>query len=152
MHTRSTLRLIRLRAPTVLFAAAMLVAGCGKRPSETAPSPQQGQDAEVEVFSAVWPQGAVVPIEVQNHHTLDLTIYVVQSGKSQRVGMATAAKSTFIRLPVRHLGPGNELLLMAHAIGAARRLQSERLVVMPGQRVVWTIDSGFRHQSSAVWE
>jgi hypothetical protein len=152
MRSRSVVRSLRLRAPTVLLAATLLMVGCGKRPPETAPPGQQGQDEEGEAFSALWPQGAVVPIEVQNHHTLDLTIYVVQSGRAQRVGMATAAASTFLRLPARQLGPGNQLLLMAHAIGAARRLQSERLVVMPGQRVVWTIDSGFRHESSAVWE
>lgn len=152
MRSRSTVRLIRHRVCSILTAAALLAAaGCGKRPPDTAPTGEE-RDAEADAFSAVWPQGAVVPVEIQNHHTLDLTIYVVQSGKSQRVGMATAAKSTFLRLPVRHLGPGNELLLMAHAIGAARRLQSDRMVVMPGQRVVWTIDSGFQHTSTAVWE
>ena len=149
MRTRTLRR--RLRRLTTLAAVASLVPlliSCGSRQDpNTAPEPEE----EATRFSAVWPRDAVVPIEIQNRHTLDLTIYVTRSGKSQRVGMATAARSTFIRLPVRLLGPGNELRLMAHAIGAARRLQSENMVVMPGQKVVWTIDHGFQHASSAVW-
>lgn len=148
MRPRSLRRLSRrLTTLAVSAALASTLAACGGKQTDTAPDPE----AEESRFSAIWPRGAVVPIEIQNRHTLDLTIYVTRSGKAQRVGMATAARSTYIRLPVRLLAPGNELVLMAHAIGAARRLQSERLVVMPGQRVVWTIDHGFDHASSAVW-
>lgn len=149
MRTRSVRPLpLRSRLTTMAIATglATLVLSCGgKQPSDTAP------DAEQSRFTAVWPRNAVVPIEIQNRHTLDLTIYVTRSGKAQRVGMAIAARSTHLRIPVRLLSPGNELVLMAHAIGAARRLQSERMVVMPGQQVVWTIDHGFGSASSAVW-
>ncbi len=145
---------IRLpRSLTTLALAgglAVLVSCGGKAEPETAPTPD-GEE-EITAFTAVWPRGSIVPVEIQNRHTLDLTIYITRSGKSQRIGMATAARSTFLRLPSHLLGPGNELTLMAHAIGAARRLQSERLIVMPGQKVVWTIDHGFHTASSAVWE
>jgi hypothetical protein len=148
MRTRT--HRLRHSLTTLLVAtglAAALSSCGGKRDPATTPDPE----AEATRFSAIWPRDAIVPIEIQNRHTLDLTIYVTRSGKSQRVGMATAARSTYIRLPSHLLGPGNELVLMAHAIGAARRLQSERMVVMPGQKVVWTIDHGFDHASSAVW-
>ena len=149
MRSRS-LRPHPLRLTTLATAAAFatVLLSCGSKPP---PGTEPAPDADATQYSAVWPRNAVVPIEIQNRHTLDLTIYVTRSGKAQRVGMATAVRSTYLNLPVRHLGPGNELILMAHAIGAARRLQSERLVVMPGQKVVWTIDHGFSHASSAVW-
>ena len=142
------------RAAVVATALATVAAACGRRQPETALAPAAAGEAEADTtrFTAVWPQNAVVPIEIQNNHTLDLTIYAVQSGASQRLGMATAVKSTYLRVPVRHLGPGNELRLMAHAIGGSRRLQSDQLVVLPGQRVVWTIESGFRHANASVWE
>ena len=143
-----------LRAAAVAGALATVVGGCGRKQPESAPAPATAAETETDTtrFTAVWPQNAVVPIEIQNNHTLDLTIYAVQSGASQRLGMATAVKSTYLRVPVRHLGPGNELRLMAHAIGGSRRLQSDQLVVQPGQRVVWTIESGFRHANASVWE
>lgn len=145
-------RFSRSLTTVAVAAAVLLLTSCGSRQTaETSPAPENGEE-EYSRFTAAWPRGSVVPIEIDNRHTLDLTIYIMRSGKSQRIGMATAAGSTFLRLPAHHLGPGNELTLMAHAIGAARRLQSERLVVMPGQKVVWTIDHGFDTASSAVWE
>lgn len=148
LRRRSPRSVRRLTTVAAALAFCAIASSCGgKRDPSAAPEP----DAEYSRFTAVWPRNAVVPIEIQNRHTLDLTIYVTRSGKSQRVGMATAARSTYLRLPSYLLGPGNELVLMAHAIGAARRLQSERLIVMPGQKVVWTIDHGFDTASSAVW-
>jgi hypothetical protein len=157
MRTRSIGRSFARPSRTICLTVALAVAtlGCGRTASpDTAPAPAADGEVEAESgrFTALWPRDAIVPVEIQNHHTLDLTIYVVESGKSQRVAMATAAKSTYLRLPVRHLGPGNTLTLMAHAIGMARRLESDPMVVMPGQRVVWTIENGFHHASSAVWE
>lgn len=160
MRTRSILPAawpLTRRLALVATLAAVLVS-CGRKYPDTAPvsagSPAQSADSleEYDQFASRWPMNSEVPVEIQNNHKLDLTIYVVRSGKFQRVAMAIAARSTYLRLPSRHLGPGNELLLMAHAIGAGRRLQSDRMVVMPGQRVVWTIDNGFRNGSAAVWE
>jgi hypothetical protein len=139
-----------LATAALSFALAAVISCGGKRAPETEAAPETAE-GEIGEFTAVWPRGSVVPVEIQNRHTLDLTIYITRSGKAQRIGMATAARSTFLRLPAYLLGPGNELTLMAHAIGAARRLQSERLIVMPGQKVVWTIDHGFETASSAVW-
>jgi len=143
MRTRPRSRMSPLVALSLAACAGLALASCRSKPD---------LEAEPVAHSAVWPRDALVPVEIENHHTLDLVILVSRSGKEQRVGMATAARTTFLRLPVRLLGPGNELRLVAHALGAGRRLTSDRMTVMPGQQVVWTIESGFRHASAAVWE
>jgi hypothetical protein len=131
-----------------------MVTGCGRKNPATAATPAGATETDTvpDLYDARWAQGAEVPIEIQNRHKLDLAIYVVSSGRRQRIALATAVSSTYVRIPARQLGPGNELQLMAYAIGAARRIDSGRMVVMPGQQVVWTIDNGFRSTSLAVWE
>lgn len=140
---------LRPRSPVVVLVVATLAAlpltSCRSKP-DTEPEPEPAR------FSATWPRDARIPVEIENHHTLDLVILVTRSGKEQRVGMATAARRTFLQLPAHLLGPGNELRLVAHALGAGRRLTSDRMTVMPGQQVVWTIENGFRQASAAVWE
>jgi hypothetical protein len=150
MRTSSVIALRRLCA--AIAAAALLTAasGCGPRSADTAPD-AEGQ-GEGERLVGMWPPGSVVPVEIQNRHSNDVVIYIVDQGRRQRVGLAIAASSTYLRLPVHQLSPGNSLTLMGYAIGMARRLQSDRLTVMPGQQVVWTIENGFYHASAAVWE
>ena len=151
MRTSATQTLTGMRAACLAMIAALIALGCGKLPPVTAATADTA-NAEGSRFVAIWPKNAVIPVEIENRHTNDLSIYLVRSGKSQRVGMAVAAKSTYLRLPAYQLGPGNSLTLMAHAIGMSRQLESDRMVVMPGQRVVWTIERGFEYASASVWD
>jgi hypothetical protein len=151
MRTSFVTAFPRLRAAAAAAAICLAASACGPRSADTAADPDAQEESEDERL-AMWPQGSVVPVEIQNRHSNDVVIYIVDQGRRQRVGLAIAASSTYLRLPVHQLSPGNSLTLMGYAIGMARRLQSDRMTVMPGQRVVWTIENGFYHASAAVWE
>lgn len=92
-----------------------------------------------------------VSLEVQNNHWLDVVLYVVHDGQRTRLGTATAARTTTFRLPSKLLGQLGEIRLIADPVGERGVLSSEAVVVKPGTRVVWTLESDLTRSSLAVY-
>jgi hypothetical protein len=90
-------------------------------------------------------------LTVTNHHWLDVSIHVISDGQRARVGAVPAARAATYILPPRMVGPARAVRLEANAIGSPARATTEALLVRAGQHVEWTLQSGLRQSSVAVW-
>lgn len=87
---------------------------------------------------------------VDNHHWSDVVISVLHDGVIDRVGLATAVKTTSFILPSRRLGTTGIIRLRGHAVGAPDSHTTDSFPVQPGQEIQWTLESDLEHSSVAV--
>ena len=92
-----------------------------------------------------------VEVRVDNRSWSDVTIYLVANGLTQRVGLATAVRTTTLWIPERLLGPSGDLRLLSAPVGSNRLDATESLMVRPGQLVQLTLENGFGLNSWGVW-
>jgi hypothetical protein len=92
-----------------------------------------------------------VDLQVQNHHWRDLTLYAIHDGQRSRIGTVTAVSTAVFTLPAHLLAANGEMRFVADAIGSQDTVTTERLIVRPGQRVGWTLESDLARSSVAIW-
>lgn len=78
-------------------------------------------------------------LNVENHHWLDVIVYVLHGGTRARMGQVTATSVSTFAIPQRMLGGTGQIRLAADPIGSHDAHTSETIFVKPGQRVSWTI-------------
>jgi hypothetical protein len=91
-----------------------------------------------------------IVLVVDNHHWNDVVISVLHDGVLDRVGLATAVKTTTFVLPSRRLGTSGIIRLRGHAVGAPDSHTTDSFPVQPGQEIQWTLESDLEHSSVAV--
>jgi len=91
-----------------------------------------------------------ISLVVENHHWNDVVVSVVHDGVSERVGLATATKTSTFFFPSRRLGSSGLIQLRGHAVGAPDDHTTEAFLIQPGQEVQWTLESDLAHSSVAV--
>ncbi len=96
------------------------------------------------------PPVSEVALSVTNHYKLDVVVYVVHDGQRTRVGTVTASSIQTFILPPWQIGQGREVQLVGHPIGGVEVAETELLVVQPGQRIEWTLESNLSRSSVAV--
>lgn len=97
-------------------------------------------------------RSGAIPLQITNHHYLDITIYAVHDGQRSRVGVAGGSGSTTILLPARLIGLGGQLQLVGDPIGSAdERAVTEVIIVQPGQFIQWLLEAGLARSSVAVY-
>lgn len=119
----------------LLLALAFLLGGCGR-----------GQKEE----NRPLPLGPT-SLRVENNNWLDVTIYVVHDGQRSRLGAATAAKTTNFAIQPALLGQLGAIRLIADPVGASTSIASPTVVVKPGSRLVWTLQTDLSRSSLAVY-
>ena len=92
-----------------------------------------------------------VPLQVVNHHWLDVTVYVIHDGQRTRLGVASGTAETQMVLPSRLLGVGGDIQLYGDPIGSTERAITEVLVVHPGQFIEWLLEWGLERSSVGVY-
>ena len=92
-----------------------------------------------------------VPLQVVNHHWLDVTVYVIHDGQRTRVGVAGGTAETQMVLPSRLLGVGRDIQLYGDPIGSSDQAITEVLVVQPGQYIEWSLEWGLERSSVGVY-
>jgi hypothetical protein len=92
-----------------------------------------------------------VPLQVVNHHWLDVTVYVIHDGQRTRLGVAGGTAETQMMLPSRLLGVGGDIQLYGDPIGSTERAITEVLVVHPGQFIEWLLEWGLERSSVGVY-
>jgi hypothetical protein len=92
-----------------------------------------------------------VPVQVVNHHWLDVTIYVIHDGQRTRLGVAGGNSETQMVLPSRLLGVGRDLRLYGDPIGSSERAITETIVVQPGQFIEWLLESQLERSTVGVY-
>jgi hypothetical protein len=112
--------------------------GCffGSKPPEPAPDASLSGD---------------VPLDVVNHHWLDVTVYVIHDGQRTRLGVAGGNAETQMVLPYRLIGLGGDVQLYGDPIGSAERAVTEVLVVHPGQFIQWSLEWGLERSTVGVY-
>jgi hypothetical protein len=126
-------RLPRIALAAVVAAASL--AGCSRNRSPT----------------IVSPPGENIPLQITNHHYLDITVYAIHDGQRTRLGVAGGSAHTKMVLPARLLGAGRELRLYGDPIGSSDRAITEVIVVQPGQFVEWLLETGLDRSTVGVY-
>ena len=116
-----------------MFVPFLIALGCARAPRVITP-----------VIGPSW------SLRVENHHVLDLDVFVIHDGQRSRVGMVTAAQVRQFHLPMYLLGPGGEISLMATRIGGPGELRTEMIIVGRGAQVDWFIPRAFEHSAVSV--
>jgi hypothetical protein len=119
---------MRIRALVVVsFAALSTVPACGflsSRRSNSAVSTAKSQ----------------ISVEVENHHSSDITIYLMAGGLPQRLGMVTGLRNATFAFPSLRLTTGSGVRLRALPV-AGNPYTTETILVQPGQAIFWTIEN-----------
>jgi hypothetical protein len=91
-----------------------------------------------------------ISLVVENHHWNDVVVSVVHDGVAERVGLATATKTSTFFFPSRRLGTSGLIQLRGHAVGAPDDHTTDVFVIKPGQEIQWTLESDLARSSVAV--
>lgn len=131
-----TVRFPSAATATWLLAAVLVTASCRPhRPADSAPTPHQGEFV----------------LRVINAYKLDVTVYLVHDGQRTRVGTVTAMATHDFVLADWLLGVSHRISLLGDPFGSTEIVQSERVLVEPGQFVEWTLASILRNSYLSVY-
>jgi len=128
---RSLLR----RSAVLLLLCSM---GCARHRADSGEAPP-------EVAS-----GQVVLV-VENHHWNDVVVYLLHDGVADRLGLATAVRTSTFTILARRLGAGGVIQLRGHPVGAPDSHTTETFTVQSGQQIQWTLESDLSRSSVAVF-
>jgi hypothetical protein len=92
-----------------------------------------------------------IPLQITNHHYLDIIIYAVHDGQRTRLGVAGGSAHTNLVLPSRLLGVGRELQLYGDPIGSSELAMTEVIIVQPGQFIEWLLEPGLDRSTVGVY-
>jgi hypothetical protein len=92
-----------------------------------------------------------VPVQVVNHHWLDVTVYVIHDGQRTRLGVAGGNTETQMALPSHLLGVGGDIQLYGDPIGSSEKAVTEVLVIHPGQFIEWSLEWELERSSVGVY-
>jgi hypothetical protein len=114
--------------PRWSFAASLAVMlACAGPRQNVDPAPQEQSDA----FSLV----------LTNHHLLDVNVFLQHDGQADRIAMVNASTSKAMELPLRMLGQGGAIRLIAEPIGDETSYTTDILTVQPGQVVQLNVEN-----------
>ena len=76
-----------------------------------------------------------------NRHLLDVNIFLQHDGQADRIAMVNSSTSKVLELPLRMLGQGGAIRLIAEPIGDDTRYTTDLLTVQAGQVVVLNVET-----------
>jgi hypothetical protein len=107
--------------------ALLLTLACAGPRQDVDPAPQEQADG----FSLI----------LTNHHVLDVNVFLQHDGQADRIAMVNASSSKALELPLRMLGQGGAIRLIAEPIGDDTRYTTDILTVQPGQAVQLSVEN-----------
>ncbi len=103
-----------------LLALLLVLACSASGGEEGAPAPDRGP----------------ATLQVDNRNFLDMTVYVVDGGQRQRIGVARGSSTTSLTIPDRLIrGGASPLRFLCDPIGGQGLPVSEEIIVEPGDIV-----------------
>ena len=115
-----------MRAPALLPLLALLACSAGGS-GDGAPAPERGP----------------ATLRVENRDFLDMTVYVVDGGVRQRLGVARGNSTTTLTIPERLIrGGASPLRFLCDPIGGQGLPVSEEIMVEPGDTVELLLPPG----------
>jgi hypothetical protein len=121
----------RCPASPLLLACLLLTAGCARNSAQ--PTPEADDVNQVQMA-----------LEVENHNWSDINIYLMTGNHPYRLGMVRAASTAHFAFPYARLTTSGNSRLRAYPVGGPRTVTSENLLVQPGQRIKWTLETDLR--------
>lgn len=118
----------------LLLPALVLVSACGRHHASGPPAP---------LVPAV--------LHVENHHWLDVDLYVLHDGQRGHLGTVTATSTKVFTIPRSMIGSMGEVRLIADPVGERGTLTTDIIVVKPGTQVYWTLESSLDRSSLSVY-
>jgi hypothetical protein len=88
-------------------------------------------------------------LTIQNHHWLDVEVYLVHGGQTMQVGLVTATMEQRFAMPTGLLANG-AIRLLAHPVGGGGDIASEWVTVSGGETVEWTLERTLAHASLSI--
>jgi hypothetical protein len=111
--------------PRLLIVLLLVIGAC-----------RSGRDADDEPG----PERGPATLEVENQNFLDMTVYVVEGGARQRLGVVRGNSTTTLTIPERMIrGGASPLRFLADPIGQQGLPVTEEIVVEPGDAVKMVI-------------
>jgi hypothetical protein len=80
-------------------------------------------------------------LTLNNHHWLDINVFVQHDGEASRVTTVTASSSQSLILPLWLLGESKIVRIIAEPVGQAGSYTTDQLRVDPGQSVEVNVES-----------
>jgi hypothetical protein len=80
-------------------------------------------------------------LTLNNHHWLDINVFVLHDGEASRVTTVTASSSQSLILPLWMLGESKIVRIIAEPVGEAGSYTTDQLRVDPGQSVELNVES-----------
>jgi hypothetical protein len=80
-------------------------------------------------------------LTLNNHHWLDINVFVQHDGEASRVTTVTASSSQSLILPLWLLGESKVVRIIAEPVGEAGSYTTDQLRVDPGQSVEVNVES-----------
>jgi dipeptidyl aminopeptidase/acylaminoacyl peptidase len=93
---------------------------------------------------------ADVSVEVENHNSSDITVYLVTGGLPQRLGMVTAMSTASFAFRAQRLNTAGSVRLRALPVAGTAHT-SEPILVQPGQTISWTLQTDLDTSSWTVY-
>ncbi len=131
----------------------------GKRGSGEAGRPQRTALLLALTLACTGPRQGLEPGPVQadgfeltlnNHHWLDINVFVQHDGEASRVTTVTAASSQSLVLPLWMLGESKIVRIIAEPVGAEGSYTTDPLRVDPGQSVELDVESVLSKSSYSI--
>jgi len=85
-----------------------------------------------------------VTLRIVNHSWLDVTVYLQQGTRRDRIGTATATSTTEFHVPLRRIADGGDYRLFGDPIGSRETVRSEPLHAQDGDVVTWTLEDNLQ--------
>src|SRR5437868_11479446 len=79
-------------------------------------------------------------LRIVNHSWLDVTVYLQQGTRRDRIGTATATSTTEFHVAVRSIANGGDYRLFGDPIGSRQTVRSEPLHAQDAAAVTWTLE------------
>jgi hypothetical protein len=80
-------------------------------------------------------------LTLNNHHWLDINVFVLHDGEASRVTTVTASSSQSLILPLWMLGESKIVRIIAEPVGEVGSYTTDQLRVDPGQSVELNVES-----------
>lgn len=124
-HSQLTMRAVRWMAAAAVFCL-------------TAGACHHGSSIGEEAAQANY--GGEVTLRVVNHSWMDVTVYLQQGTRRDRIGTARATGTTDFHVPLRRISDGADCRLFGEPIGSRQSVRSEPLRPQDGDVVTWTLE------------
>ena len=85
-----------------------------------------------------------VTLRIVNHSWLDVTVYLQQGTRRDRIGTATATSTTEFHVPLRRIADGGDYQLFGDPVGSRETVRSEPLHAQDGDVVTWTLEDNLQ--------